>query len=65
MKMTLGQAFARSTRKYPAKRAVMDDAGLLTYKDLALEPGFLYPDLIEAIEEVLRPGGLWIAQYDN
>lgn len=31
MEMTLGQAFARSARKYPAKTAVMDDDGKMSY----------------------------------
>ena len=34
MEMTLGQAFARSARKYPDKKAVMDDEGALTYDRL-------------------------------
>jgi len=31
MEMTLGQAFARSARKYPYKTAVMDDEGKMSY----------------------------------
>ncbi|MBU2547763.1 MAG: AMP-binding protein [Proteobacteria bacterium] len=34
MEMTLGQAFARSARKYPNKKAVMDDKSALTYDQL-------------------------------
>jgi fatty-acyl-CoA synthase len=34
MEMTLGEAFARSARKFPKKVAITDDAGSLTYEKL-------------------------------
>lgn len=34
MEMTLGNSFARSSRKYPKKWAVVDDAGRLSYSEL-------------------------------
>ncbi|MBW1789712.1 MAG: AMP-binding protein, partial [Deltaproteobacteria bacterium] len=34
MEMTLGEAFARSARKFPDKIACMDDEGKLTYRQM-------------------------------